>query len=700
MTYQPFLIANYQTGLDEELPVWLLPDDAFANLQNAYIERGTIKKRQGYRKLFDVQHILSGPTSQIGSISNSNMATVGAPNHNLVDDTLIQISGVLGMTEVNWTGGNTYRVLVLTSGTFQLRNLDGTFVDSTNFPPYISGGTVTSSLTIAGASSTNPMTLTTNFAHGLQNGATVSIYGASGLVNVNAQPFAIGNVTANTFQIPLDGTLSGSYTGGGVVAQAAGLPVTGLIGFVDASGQQGLIVCDTRRLSLYDRYTNSLAPIGNCDLFSGGESDYFKSASLGINLYLTNGVDPILQIDTTAFSLQFTKPQYGPNAGDVIVAASDIVELRNRVVLAAPTYSGEISGLQPQRLTFSAINDSTSSMAWRGDVSGYGGYIDAPTGESMQCVAEFRDTLIVAFDRSLWKIRSLPNPSLPFVFERIDTVSGAYSRTSMTANQDAVLGLGDNGIFATNGATAQRLDAKIPLFVYQAIDQSLRDQIFCFRNAFTRQIWWLYPTTTGETVNTGALVYHELTNSYATYQISLSCLQRFPIAQGLRLSDFDAAHDLDVDSTTVDPNLTLSDPMFNESSDEYLGGSYDGSVCALETGSSDDEGSISMSIKSRQWNPFVSQAKNARLGYVDLVLACEITQQFEVSFFVNDSQTPYVVRTVRFDFSFGQPRQVVRVFAGGSGSFHQMQIDQSGVDAPFQLQSCIAYFAPIPGRLR
>lgn len=48
MTYQPFLIANYATGLDRELQPWLLPNDAFTDLLDGYVYRGVTKKRDGY----------------------------------------------------------------------------------------------------------------------------------------------------------------------------------------------------------------------------------------------------------------------------------------------------------------------------------------------------------------------------------------------------------------------------------------------------------------------------------------------------------------------------------------------------------------------------------------------------------------------------------------------------------------------------
>lgn len=48
MTYQPFLISNYATGLDRELQPWLLPVDSFTEILDGFVYRGVTNKRDGY----------------------------------------------------------------------------------------------------------------------------------------------------------------------------------------------------------------------------------------------------------------------------------------------------------------------------------------------------------------------------------------------------------------------------------------------------------------------------------------------------------------------------------------------------------------------------------------------------------------------------------------------------------------------------
>lgn len=47
-SYQPFLIADFSTGLELGKEPWLLPKDAFTTMNDALIHRGVLEKRKGY----------------------------------------------------------------------------------------------------------------------------------------------------------------------------------------------------------------------------------------------------------------------------------------------------------------------------------------------------------------------------------------------------------------------------------------------------------------------------------------------------------------------------------------------------------------------------------------------------------------------------------------------------------------------------
>jgi hypothetical protein len=49
MAYDRFIIAPLNSGLVTDTRPWLIPDDAFASLYNAYVFRGRLRKRFGSR---------------------------------------------------------------------------------------------------------------------------------------------------------------------------------------------------------------------------------------------------------------------------------------------------------------------------------------------------------------------------------------------------------------------------------------------------------------------------------------------------------------------------------------------------------------------------------------------------------------------------------------------------------------------------
>lgn len=78
MTYTPYLIANFATGLEKRLQPWLLPDDAQEQLFDGYVYRGTMSKREGYN-YFAIGEKGGAPYRESRIISTSvGIAMVGA----------------------------------------------------------------------------------------------------------------------------------------------------------------------------------------------------------------------------------------------------------------------------------------------------------------------------------------------------------------------------------------------------------------------------------------------------------------------------------------------------------------------------------------------------------------------------------------------------------------------------------------------
>lgn len=124
----------------------------------------------------------------ITQASNGVVTTSSSHGFNTGDN--IFISDVNGMTQVN---NQYYTITVLTTTTFELN------VDTSGFTAYTSSG-------LAGkrpVTATNPVQINST-AHGFSNGDV--IYITSNITQINNKPFTISNVSANQFEIAIDGT--------------------------------------------------------------------------------------------------------------------------------------------------------------------------------------------------------------------------------------------------------------------------------------------------------------------------------------------------------------------------------------------------------------------------------------------------------------------------------------------------------------
>lgn len=175
------------------------------------------------------------------------VVTTGAA-HGWATGDKVYISGVNGMSEVNH---DLYTITVASATTFSIERFrDGGSVNSTGFNTYTSGGTVrlaplprrytvtalnedsgeeslpaisSFSLTVASASSSDPVVIMTSDGHGLYTGDVVYISGVGGMTEINGQRFIITRTDETTFSLrwldgtDVDGSAFGAFTSGGTV---------------------------------------------------------------------------------------------------------------------------------------------------------------------------------------------------------------------------------------------------------------------------------------------------------------------------------------------------------------------------------------------------------------------------------------------------------------------------------------------------
>jgi len=121
MSYQPFLIAPFGTGLDTDMEPWLLPQDAFGEMVNAHIHHGVVEKREGYSKQGDVVH-QDQTNWKVTGVTLADPCVVSVTSTaGLTAGDIVEIRNVVGTTELN---GNQYTIANVGGTSFELQNVD------------------------------------------------------------------------------------------------------------------------------------------------------------------------------------------------------------------------------------------------------------------------------------------------------------------------------------------------------------------------------------------------------------------------------------------------------------------------------------------------------------------------------------------------------------------------------------------------
>lgn len=452
MGYDRFLIAPLNSGLEADKRPWLIPDEAFAKLRNAYNFRGRIRKRFGAQLLQgsdsvdpSVAQLLSRLRVQIDTTDGAgNVATV-VPGAIFKVGQLFSIGDEIFTVVVTGTPG-----IMLTTGTATVHTYD----------------TTTGAVVINGAAALTP----------------VFFYPAQ--------------------------------------------PVMGLLTYErNAINDESLYAFDTQFAYVYaSTSAGGWERLGTA-VWTGTDSDFFWGGNYrGANTY-----DNLLFVSnfTTADGMKYWNGSTWNNfvpvinaAGDTIITARVILPFKDRLILLNTIE--EISGAPhafAQRCRFSQNGDPTDTAnGWREDIPGRGGYIDAPSKEAIISAEYLRDRLIVFFERSTWELVYTGNQVLPFVWQKINTELGAESTFSVVPFDKVILGIGNVGIHACNGANVERIDDKIPDEVFDIQNENEGvTRVYGIRDYAVEMVYWTFPSTEkeGTTFPNQVLVYNYKTGTWA-----------------------------------------------------------------------------------------------------------------------------------------------------------------------------------------
>jgi hypothetical protein len=434
-----FFIAPYgeNSGLQTNLKPWLIPDEAFSELTNAYVFRGRVRKRFGSRWTGGSQ-FSSRLRINIGTITGGTLS--GSVRTILVDPGMPTSIG-----QSFSIGTIVFTVYNPASGVQQMLRSDNV-VSAATYDLSNSNFNITGVV--------------------LPDGTSVYFYPNLPVMGLPTYEQISIN---DEYVIAFDTRYAYTYSAGGW-NRIAGATTTG------ASIWTG----DNSQFFWGETWlgTDGSAKIFFVTNFNENEPNFMRY----YNGTQWNNFDP--QIDAT------------PN---FLNSARIIVPFKNRL-LVFNTWEGPANSLPgtnySNRCRYSQVGSPLDSLAWRQDIPGRGNAIDASTTEAIITVEFIKDRLIVFFERSTWELVYQGNQAYPFTWQQINTELGAESTFSIVPFDKIALGVGNVGIHACNGSNVERIDDKIPDTVF-SIHQNGQgvERVYGIRDYYVEMVYWTFPDT-------------------------------------------------------------------------------------------------------------------------------------------------------------------------------------------------------------
>ena len=497
-----FLIKDYRTGLQNDKYPWLIENDAFETLENLYIYQGRVQKKGGTRLL---GRLVNSVTAESIGVRSG-----GAPDTFM--GTLVNIPVASGS-------------LIITDGV-------------TTFTDNGSGGFV--------------------------------ITGGSGTVNANTN-YETGayNITFNDINAAAPVTATYNYH--------QNLPVTGIrTREIININQEETVFFNTTKANVYSDLTEQFTDVtvykttGTKFSWTGSGSNYFYSNNYLGALWTTNGTAGYYPSTTTGVGgsgdgirwydgdgwCNFN-PRLDGGETEFLKGCKFIIPFQSRLV-CFHTFEGAAVGSAvpyPTRARWSQngtpFYDSTLPTAtdtgfdieaWQDDINGKGSFVDAPTSEQITGVAYLKNTLIVTFERSTWRLRYTGNEIEPFVWERINSELGADSGFSLIQFDDGVLALGDKRIVSIDTSNVVPIDDKIPREVYEIKNDNNFHLVYGIRDFPNQLVYWTYPDG-GRPFPNKTLVFNYENGAFSKFNQSVTVFGHYQPSQDITWETCDYSWD-------------------------------------------------------------------------------------------------------------------------------------------------------------
>lgn len=213
---------------------------------------------------------------------------------------------------------------------------------------------------------------------------------------------------------------------------------------------------------------------------------------------------------------------------------------------------------------------------WTGTTSIGANAIDALTQEEIISCSFIRDRLIVFFENSTWELVYTGNQLAPFLWQQINSELGAESTFSRIEFDRTTLTVGNVGIHACNGTNVARIDEKIPGFVFEIGNLDTNPvRVGGIRDFYNELACWTINQTNINNLSTQyfpnrMLIYNYITDSWAIFQDTVTTFGYWDEATAPTWASMDI--------TWEEADMTWNSGVLNSGNKLVLAGNQEGFI--------------------------------------------------------------------------------------------------------------------------
>ena len=497
MAYDKFLIGftDGESSKQGDLRPWLIADNAFTELNNAYVFRGRVRKRFGSRFMGSgwssavTEPLFSRLRINLGNTDGSGNISVAVPGIIFKVGQMFSIGSEIFTVAVTGTPG-----VILTTGASTVHTYN----------------TTTGALVINGAAVATP----------------VWFYPAEPVMGLTVyEKGPVNNQPSYAFDTQFAYLFAGGFW------QRSGTAVWhgNNLNFFWSTNWRG-ITPDVTVLFVtnFNATLGAVAPAATDDpiwSFDGTTWTPHPGSSVANGFFFLPGGN-------------------AKGTGPFVQTARIIVPFKNRLVFLNTVENDNAGGggtgpglgvgtatSYVNRARFSFDGSPFAPNAWYepgqfdsagagiDSAAGGGDYVDAPTEEAIISAEFIKDRLIVFFERSTWELAFTQNQVSPFAWQKINTELGSEAQFSTVPFDKVILAIGNTGVHACNGANVERIDDKIPNDIFRFVNKDVGVQRVCgIRDYYVEMVYWTFPYTgqnPAEVYPSKVLVYNYKNGSWA-----------------------------------------------------------------------------------------------------------------------------------------------------------------------------------------